>query len=242
MNPRRNNQSLLCGGNSAAGTARCLLALLLLGVSPLSLAQVEGPAGQVLDGSFESGTPNSFWNEFSQTFVTPICNLQVCGTGDGSSQPRTGSFWVWFGGAAGLMEFGFVDQEVVLPPGDALLTFYLWNGSADSGGTDAFEFGVDSDVLLTVVEGDPAYTDGYALVEIDLAAYADGGTHVLFFRATDFDGDNTNFALDDISLNGPITGGAFPIPALSHGTLALLALLLLLAGFIALGSNRPRRH
>ena len=191
----------------------------------------EVPAGTLLDGSFEFGTPSAFWNEFSVLFGTPICNIGVCGTGNGTSRPRSGDFWAWFGGAAGLQDFSFVSQDIVLPPGEARLAFYLWNGSVDAGGSDSFEVGVDDDVLFSIVEGDTQFTAGYQRVEVDLADYADGLTHTLFFRATDFAGDNTSFALDDISLNGQSVGpNLLVIPTLSQWGLLLMALLVAMLG------------
>ena len=55
------------------------------------------------DGSFEGGgIPSTTWNDPQiPYFGSPVCNIQYCGTGGGTSLPRSGDYWAWFGGFIG---------------------------------------------------------------------------------------------------------------------------------------------
>ncbi len=151
------------------------------------------------DGSFEAGTPNPFWNEASTNFGTPLCDEGSCGTGGGTSGPLTGDWWSWFGGAT-TNEVASVDQDVLLE-GQPVLTFYLWApvpGASTADGT--FDVYVDATSIFSIQQGDPAYSSGYTMVEIDLTAFADGGTHNLRFEGIQNGPDVVTFNVDDISV------------------------------------------
>ncbi len=153
----------------------------------------------VQDGGFEAGTPNPFWNEFSSNFGTPICNA-ACGTGGGSG-PHSGSFWAWFGGITGVSETGSVDQNVIIPAESAVLSFWLEIPVANTTGFLNVE--IDGNVLATFTEADQSAYGTYAQVDLDVSAFADGGTHNLAFRSTtNAGGGALNFFVDDISLAG----------------------------------------
>ena len=70
----------------------------------------------IVDGGFETGgIPNTFWNpETSTNFGTPLCDVPSCGTGGGASPPRTGAFWLWFGGIPA-PETATLGQTVTIP-------------------------------------------------------------------------------------------------------------------------------
>ena len=115
------------------------------------------------DGSFETGTPNASWEEFSTNFGTPLCDA-VCGLGGGTG-PRTGAWWAWFGGTTAA-ETGIITQSVTIPSGSAELTFWLeipatatgTNGflSVPRGASHSFERrGNRPLVLLAVLGGEP---------------------------------------------------------------------------------------
>jgi len=70
-----------------------------LPAAPSAPRAPRAPSADVIqDGSFEAGTPNPFWSESSTAFGSPICSVGLCGSGGGTAGPRTGSYWVWFGG------------------------------------------------------------------------------------------------------------------------------------------------
>jgi hypothetical protein len=82
--------------------------------------------------------------------------------------------------------------------GPAGLQLYLWNGASSGNGTDFFRVQVDGTTVFNVVTGAPAYAGGFALVNVDLTPFADGGTHVLTLQATTNGATPTNFSVDDV--------------------------------------------
>jgi hypothetical protein len=154
----------------------------------------------ILDGSFEEGTPNPSWTETSTHYGTPLCTVASCGNGGGTVSPRTGSWWVWFGGV-GEFEEGSVSQTITIPANNtATLQFHLWNGTSSGNGVDNFKVLIDGSELFVMTEGAVPYTSGYTEVTLDLTGYADGNPHTLSFQSTTTGPDITNFSLDDVSL------------------------------------------
>ena len=156
----------------------------------------------IQDGSFEGGTPNSAWNEGSTNFGTPLCDAISCGTGGGTTGPRTGAWWAWFGGID-TTEVGFVEQTITMTPGNnGVLSFWLWNGAVGNAGVDDFNVQIDGTMIFQVFDGDATYTGGYTEVVLDISSYADGSPHVLRFESTTvLTGETTNFSLDDVVLD-----------------------------------------
>jgi uncharacterized repeat protein (TIGR01451 family) len=166
-------------------------------------------AEEVNDGSFEAGTPNPYWTEYSYNFGTVLCTEDDCGTGGGTSYPRTGDWWAWFGGLDGAYEEGSVSQSVTIPSGGpATLTFYVMNGYCSGDPEDYLEVTMDGTQLWQTTGASPECgTTSYRQITVDVSAYADGAAHTLEFHSEIFGSDNSNFALDDVSLNstdGPV--------------------------------------
>lgn len=196
----------------------------------------------VADGSFEDGTPNSFWTEASSNFGTPVCDAGTCGVGGGTG-PRTGDFWTWFGGIAGAEE-GSMTQSVTFPAGgSATLTFFLEAAVCDagSGADDFMEVTVDGTQVYRVDATSPlCNVVGYAQQSVDVSAFADGGAHTLEFHSI-ISGQIVNFFVDDVSLGATVcvAGGPPPppvaeVPTLGSVGFVALAGLLAAAGFVAL--------
>jgi hypothetical protein len=151
-----------------------------------------GCSERVSDGSFETGTPNSYWNEYSLAFGTPLCSLETCGY----YVVRTGDWAAWFGGVDGY-EAGSLTQTVTIPPGSTTtLEFYLV--IAPGEGTGFLQVRLGSTVLFSVSEGTQGYTDAYTLVSIDLSSYADGLPRPLCFESETY--NTANFFVDDVSV------------------------------------------
>src|ERR1700752_2908130 len=104
------------------------------------------------DPSFESSYGSAFyWGQFSTNFGTPLCIIADCGNGGGTSGPRTGNVWGWFGGTPN-NELADVYQDVTFPAcGGATLQFYLWIGYAGSG-SDA------NDYFIAAIDGNTVFT------------------------------------------------------------------------------------
>jgi len=167
-------------------------------------------ADVIQDGSFEDGTPNTFWDEYSTNFGTPICDVPSCGTGTGTG-PRTGDFWVWFGGINAYEE-GWVAQDVNIPTGIATLNFWL----------EQIVCGSPTDYMQVLIDGDEVFaTDGtspicgvlgYSEVVVDVTDYADGGIHnIMFYSESDA---GSNIFVDDVVLD--VVAGTPDLPWLSE--------------------------
>src|SRR6185295_641167 len=115
----------------------------------------------------------------------------------GFNGARSGSWWAFFGGTAGAAEAASLEQAVVIHPGTAQLTFFLWNPESSGNGTDALRVRVDGTQVLSILAGNPLYASGYTRVVVDLSAFADGGAHTLRFEtATSGTPANSNFFVD----------------------------------------------
>jgi hypothetical protein len=176
-------------------------------VSGLSLVVACPPvrAGEIVkDGGFETGTPNAFWDEFSQNFDSPICNTQRCGRFFGD--PFEGDWWVWFGGPP-VEETGWIAQEVTIPAGTATLTFQLDITAASGNGTDFMLVTIDDETVFQVMESQRPQYDPWTEVAVDISAYADGGTHTLMFESTTHGGqDFSNFFVDVVAIAAEPSG------------------------------------
>ncbi len=153
----------------------------------------------IQDPSFESGTPNPIWDEYSTNFGSPLCEK-----GSPYCQgvtPRTGMFWGWFGGTDA-SETARLSQTVTIPEGSAAsLDFYLMIGQADAGSStdDAFTVKVDATTVFSANATEINSYAAYMPVNVDLSAYADGTDHLITFQSVT-SGQVVSFHLDDVSL------------------------------------------
>ena len=176
-----------------------LVALALLGLSG------GAAAGQVvMDGGFETGTPNAFWDEFSTNFPSPICNTQRCGSFFGG--PFEGDWWAWFGGAT-QAEVGWLEQIVTIPLGTATLRFQLDITAASGNGVDGMLVRIDAQTVFAVRETAMNSYHPYTEVSIDISQFADGGDHVLRFESSTSGPMRTNFFVDAVEI---LTSPAVP--------------------------------
>jgi hypothetical protein len=167
-------------------------------------------ADVILDGSFEAGSPNPFWDEGSTNFGSPLCTIAFCGTGLGTG-PHSGDWWAWFGGISAA-ETGFVRQQVTLDPGVAELRFWLEIPAASGTGQDFLSVSIDGTEVFSVTDADAASFPVYTEVVVDVSEFADGGTHLLSFDSSVFGGGTTNFFLDDVLLDVQAPDGPCDAP------------------------------
>ncbi|PKN95171.1 MAG: hypothetical protein CVU44_00375 [Chloroflexi bacterium HGW-Chloroflexi-6] len=168
------------------------------------------------DPSFETFTPNLYWEESSTHFYTPLCTLAVCGNGNGTAGPHKGSVWSWFGGIGdGYNETASLSQFVLIPSGYEKLNlqFYLWIGAAvtGSGIDDIFSVKIDD---VTIFSANATQQNSYAQytpINIDITAFADGQPHTItFFSQTTY--QLVSFNLDDVA----ITSATFVDTPIEH--------------------------
>jgi cysteine-rich repeat protein len=159
----------------------------------------------VADGSFEAGTPNPSWAEYSLQFGTPLCDFASCSINGASD----GAWWLWFGGIDEFEEAS-VEQTVTIPPSATTLTFDLFGTRCDS----------NADFLSVQIDGSEVFrfnctlTPGYTTRSVATGPFADGLSHSLRFEATTFanNGGHSNLFVDRIVLDDH-TGGDPPIPS-----------------------------
>ncbi|MFC3194506.1 hypothetical protein ACFODZ_09670 [Marinicella sediminis] len=201
----------------------------------------QGPSvrggGLVADPSFEAGTPNAFWNEFSSNFGTPICDAGGCGVGGGTGA-NTGTFWTWFGGLTGAVEEGSVSQSITIPPaGTVTLSFAFESASCD--GTGFMEVLINSsDQVFFIDQTDPSCgVLGYQTINVDLTAYQGQTVDLEFHSITQGDA-NVNFFIDDIDV---IAAGSPPQPSIPVPTLGIFGLLALLLLVVFMSRKKLRQ-
>lgn len=167
-------------------------------------------AEAVMDGSFESGIPNAYWDEYSYNFSTPLCTVAGCGTGTGTG-PNTGDWWAWFGGIDSYEE-GFITQTVTIADTAEDMTFYLEQMVCDSA-ADYLEVLIDGNqVFVTDGASNLCGVLGYSLQTVDITSYADGVDHTVVFHSEIFaevEGGG-NFFVDDVSIYYPEAGDCLP--------------------------------
>ena len=155
----------------------------------------------VMDGSFEAGSPNPFWSEFSANFGSPLCTTALCGTGGGTG-PSDGDWFVWFGGISGTTETGIVAQAIEIPAGSTFLSFMLEMPACDSA--DDFMQLIIGDILLYQVDGSSSICeDGYYVISGDISGIFEPGTYTVQFQSqtVSTNGGVTNFFVDEVSLD-----------------------------------------
>ena len=158
--------------------------------------------GEILDPSFEDGTPNAFWTEASTNYGSPICHADFCNTDIGSG-PADGSYWVWLGGSD-VAEEGSVSQSVVIPITVGELRFEFEASLCDSA-ADYVELLIDNNQVFFVDGSSPLCgLTGYTRQSVDISAYADGTSHNIEFHSETFANnfDVSNFFVDLVSLPG----------------------------------------
>lgn len=191
----------------------------------------------VADGSFEDGTPNGFWTEFSTNFGTPLCDPS-CGFGTGTG-PRTGDWWAWFGGID-TFEQGTLTQLVTIPVGATNLDFYTEAFVCSGNAADYLQVTVDGSQVFIMTGTDATCgVFGYTQRTVDVSAWADGGPHTLEFNSAINDPGqaNQNFFVDDVSIAATLcvegtidVPNPLEIPTLGSLGFAALAALLAIAG------------
>jgi hypothetical protein len=167
---------------------------------PSNLGPVNLLGDAVMDGGFETGSPNTYWTEASTNFGSPLCTVAGCGTGTGTG-PNSGIWWAWFGGISAYEE-GSVSQSVTIPSGANDLTFYLEQIVCDSA-ADYLELTIDGNQEF-LTDGSSALCAvlGYSLQTVDISAYADDGAHTIEFHSEIFaqNAGGSNFFVDDVSI------------------------------------------
>ena len=164
-----------------------------------ALAALAAPAQDCAVANPSLEDAGAGWVSTSTNFPTALCNNADCGDGGGSSVPRTGAWYAWFGGAGGTNEIGTLTQTFNVPDAEIVeLQFYYKCAQFATDVASTLTVAMDGNVLLTLNAGDPLYISEYVLVTVDISAYA-GGSHTLLFTGNQVAGNaTTNMLVDDI--------------------------------------------
>jgi hypothetical protein len=160
-----------------------------------------GPGGEeaVEDGSFEAGySLNPYWQAGASKFGSqlPICTASTCGPDIASD----GDWYLWMGGAAELS--AYAEQDITITSGDiANLRFKMSMGTASPQTVTAtLTISLDGIPVAVFTEADLLDFVEYTLVDIDVSAFADGGSHELRFDFENPSAVNYNILIDEVSL------------------------------------------
>lgn len=159
------------------------------------------PVSDFRDQGFESGfgaplrSPD--WLTESVNFGTPVCDAS-CGLSPAQG-PKDGAFWIWFGGANGIGEAAYIEQQLFIPSNTVTLMNYdYWIGLVDPGATYSMTVLLDGNVVDSFVNS--PVSGGYLSQSIDLSTYADGGLHTFRMAFTKNSVGNVNFNIDNVYL------------------------------------------
>jgi hypothetical protein len=157
--------------------------------------------GTIADGSFENGMDATAWTASSVNFPSPICDTTCNPTGMTYSA-YDGLWWAWFGGYISGTETSSVSQSVVIPVGSTVLRFYFSVPQCDSA-RDYLELRIDGTTLWSATGADSACGSiSYSPQNVPIAAYADGGSHLVEFYSQTFaaNQDATHFFVDLVTI------------------------------------------
>ncbi len=178
-----------------------------VGLSGVWLGAAVARGQVVIDPGFEAGSPSAAWAEYSTNYGTPLCN-GACLPPGSPTIAHSGAWWAWFGGAPDHYEHATLAQTMFIPPGGAILHFFLLAYSTRLDGQDSLRVFVDATPVFGVTDLQLGpYLADYVQVDVDLSAFV-GGTRTLKFECvqTGTSGLYTNFHVDDVTIEST----AFP--------------------------------
>ena len=159
----------------------------------------------VLNGSFESGS--SYWTEYSQHDWALVV----------SDYPHSGTYGAWLGGEYN--DISYITQTDVSLNGARYLHFWYWTASSDYCGYDVAYAMVNGSIYKFYDLCSSTNTGGWRHQVIDLNDYRYSTISLKFYVSTD-GSLNSNFFVDDISINSSSTAGSLPsAPATSATTI-----------------------
>lgn len=165
------------------------------------------PPSEIVNPGFEQGRGVG-WQEYSAQGWVLIANS---GFPTGLS-PHGGQWAAWLGGAAN--EISYIRQNVTIPAGASVLSYWAWIASADVCGYDFGGVLVNSAVVNQFNLCSSTSTGGWVRRTVNLNAYV-GQTVALQLRVETDDSLNSNLFIDDVSLTNAV--GSVNVPVLLPG-------------------------
>lgn len=155
------------------------------------VVNIPPPPSPLQNGNFEQGATG--WTAGSSNGWDVIVNDLP-----GSVTPRSGAWAAWLGGAKN--ETTTLGQQVTVPTGLPVLTYWHWIASADLCGYDQAAVRINGLTVKSYALCGSSDTNGWQRVAINLASYA-GQKVTLEFRVTTDDSLNSNLFLDDVTFD-----------------------------------------
>ncbi len=170
------------------------------------------PASErLLDGSFEATTvadnvaTNPYWSQDSRNFASLLCDIN-CDPSGGNAVPNTGDWFIWMGGIgpnAGTETSYFSQEFSQTSFSHGTLSFWLSITAQANRPDDYLRVLINNQEVFRVTNAERANYGSYSLVSIPIDEQVLGGRelHSLRFEAQIVQGGNTNFFIDDLSLD-----------------------------------------
>ena len=147
----------------------------------------------IQNGDFESGQDGS-WDEYSSNGF----DLVVEGFAPTVVVPHSGDWGAWLGGYAN--ETSTVSQAVTVPTGNPTLSYWVYLASQETTcGNDTGKVTVNGATVASFNLCQSTNTGGWVQQSVLLSSYA-GMTVTIAFNATLNGVDNSNFFLDDVTI------------------------------------------
>jgi hypothetical protein len=154
----------------------------------------------ILNGDFENGRDGS-WVEYSQNGWVRIRSAV-----DLPVSPHGGTWAVWLGGD--YSEVSSVSQSVAIPVEAKTLRYWYWIGSQDACGYDFGHVKINDVDLVNIDLCSQNNTGGWVQRTEDISAFS-GTTVNLVFQVETDSSLNSNLFLDDVTLQGWISGAYY---------------------------------
>jgi serine protease AprX len=149
----------------------------------------------IINGGFEGGHDNGWWEHDKRYFDFIIDNT--------SGYYHSGGASAWMGGISSHDHYQFLSQPMVIPVGRSYLHYwYSINSNEPSCASpynDVVYIRVDNYIVDTIplcIASNVGWTEGV----LDLSAFAGGAIKTIRFEIYTTSGNNSNFFIDDVSL------------------------------------------
>jgi thermitase len=159
---------------------------------PLVIRGATGiPRPEIPNGDFESGPVA--WSQYSSGGYALILD-----SGSLIVDPHGGSWAAWLGGAP--YEVSYLQQQLTVPPGYSILSYWHWIGSVDACGNDYAHVTIDGAILQTYDLCQDTSTGGWVHHTVDLGAYSSQSVTVRIEVTTNHS-ENSNLFIDDVTFS-----------------------------------------
>lgn len=163
------------------------------------------PPSVLTNGNFEHG-PGVGWSEFSSNGYDIITDDFGANT---DVSAHGGDWAAWMGGLDD--ETSILSQQVTIPAGQTVFSYYYWIGSSDTCGYDYGYIYVEGVRVKEILLCESTSTGGWVRGTANLSAYS-GQTVILEFVVETDGSVNSNLFIDDVALGSSLAAATEPEP------------------------------